>query len=442
MIIVGNGTLVARDEKNTFLENGAVVIDGTKILEVGNTEELKGKYPNAEFINADGNLIMPGLINAHHHIYSAFARGIMLNNPPATCFTDILKNMWWKIDKKLTLEDVKYSGYATMIDCVKKGVTTIFDHHASPYAVEGSLFTLADVAKEVGLRASLCYETSDRDGEAIADAGIKENVDFIKYAMKDDSKMLNGMFGMHAQFTLSDKTMEKSVAAMQGLDAGYHVHAAEGIEDLQACLKDHGKRVIERLMDFDILGEKTLAVHGIHINSREMDILKDTNTTVVNNPESNMGNAVGCAPTMEMMKRGINVGLGTDGYTSDMFESMKVGNIIHKHNLCDSNVAWGEIPTMFFENNKSIAINHFGTKIGSLEKGAVADVIVVEYDPLTPMCADNIDGHLLFGVDGNSTLTTIINGNVVMKNGVLVNIDEKAMMRKCREVSGKLWTKF
>lgn len=442
MIIVGNGVLLARDENNTFLNNGAVVIDGNKIIEVGTTEKIKDKYGEFEFIDANGNLIMPGLINTHHHIYSAFARGLNLNNPPAEKFTDILENLWWKIDKKLTLEDVKYSGYTTLIDCIKNGVTTMFDHHASPYAIENSLFTLADVAKEVGIRGSFCYETSDRDGDAITDAGIKENIDFIKHANKDNSNMVKGMFGMHAQFTLSDKTLEKSVKAMQGLDAGYHVHTAEGIEDLQHCLKHHGKRVVERLMDFGILGEKTLSVHSIHINSREMDILKDTKTNVVNNPESNMGNAVGCSPIIEMMRRGINVGLGTDGYTSDMFESLKVGNIIQKHSLCDPNVAWGEIPTMFFENNKKIASQYFGEEIGTLKTGAVADVIVVEYDPLTPMDASNINSHLLFGVNGRNTLTTIVNGKVLMKNRILLNLDEKEIFRKSREVSSNLWSRF
>ena len=442
MIIVGNGVVVTRDEKDTFIKNGAIAIDNNKIIAVGNTDEIKNTYKNSKFIDAKSNLIMPGLINTHHHIYSAFARGLNLNNPPAKNFVDILENLWWKIDKKLTLEDVKYSGYTTLIDCVKNGVTTVFDHHASPYAIENSLFTLADVAKEIGIRASFCYETSDRDGQAITDAGIKENIDFIKYALKDTSNMLGGMFGLHAQFTLSDKTLEKCAKEMESLDAGYHVHTAEGIEDLHACLKEHGKRVVERLMDFNILGDKTLSVHNIHINSREMDILKETKTNVVNNPESNMGNAVGCAPVIEMMKRGINVGLGTDGYTSDMFESMKVGNIIHKHNLCDSNVAWGEIPTMFFENNKDIASRHFKTKLGVLEKGATADVIVVEYDPLTPIDGNNINSHLLFGVNGKSTLTTIINGKVIMKDRILLDLDEKEIFRKSREVSSNLWSRF
>lgn len=442
MVIIGNGVVVTRDDNNTFIKNGAVAVDGSKIVEVGTVEAIKGKYKDAEFIDAKGNLIMPGLINTHHHIYSAFARGLNLNNPPAKGFIDILENMWWTIDKKLTLEDVKYSGYTTLIDCIKNGVTTVFDHHASPYAIENSLFTLADVAKEVGIRGSFCYETSDRDGEAITDAGIKENVEFIKYANKENSDMVKGMFGLHAQFTLSDKTLEKCAKEMESLDAGYHVHTAEGIDDLHHCLREHGKRVVERLMDFDILGEKTLSVHNLHINSREMDILKETKTNLVNNPESNMGNAVGCAPVIEMMKRGLNVGLGTDGYTSDMFESMKVGNLIHKHNLCDSNVAWGEVPKMFFENNRDIASRHFNAEIGVLKAGAVADIIVVEYDPLTPMDASNINSHLLFGVNGKSTLTTIVNGKVVMKDRILLTLDEKEIFEKSREVSSKLWSRF
>ena len=116
-------------------------------------------------------------------------------------------------------------------------------------------------------------------------------------------------------------------------------------------------------MDFDILGNKTLAVHSIHLNPRELDLIKATKTNIVNNPESNMGNAVGCAPVLNMIERGINVGLGTDGYTSDMFESMKVENIIQKHNLCDSNVAWVETPKMIFENNAKIANKFFNLSL-------------------------------------------------------------------------------
>ncbi|MBM6837952.1 putative aminohydrolase SsnA, partial [Clostridium saudiense] len=323
--------------------------------------------------------------------------------------------VWWKIDKKLTKEDNKYSAYTTLIECIKDGVTTVFDHHASPFAIEGSLFTLAEAADDLGVRGSFCYEVSDRDGEDILGAGIKENIDFIKYANSRDDDMVKGMFGMHASFTLSNESLLKCVKAMEGIDAGYHVHVAEGIEDVYDSLNRSGKRVVERLNDYGILGEKTFAVHCVHVNDREMNILKETNTTVINNPESNMGNAVGCAPVIRFFEKGLTVGLGTDGYTSDIFESMKVENITHKANLCNSNVGFMETGTMAFKNNSKIASKYFKKEVGVLKEGAYADLIVVDYNPLTVMNENNCLGHILFGMTGRSVDTTIINGKVVMK---------------------------
>ena len=442
MLLIGNGRVITQDNKKPYLENGCIAIKDNIILEVGNTQDLKEKYKAYEFIDAEANIIMPGLINTHHHIYSAFARGLILDNPPARKFTDILKNVWWKIDKKLKSEDIKYSAYTTLIDCVKNGVTTVFDHHASPMAIEGSLFIIADAAKDLGIRGVYSYEVSDRDGDEVLNTGIKENVNFINYASNLEDDMTKGMFGMHASFTLSDESLNKCVESMKGLDAGYHIHAAEGIEDLNHCLEYHDKRVVERLMDFGILGEKTLAVHCIHINKKEIDILKKTNTNVINNPESNMGNAVGCAPVMEMMKNEVIVGLGTDGYTSDMLESMKMENIIHKHNLCDSNVGFAETSKMIFENNSKIATQYFNKALGILKEGAYADIIVVDYNPLTPINKNNLNGHIMFGLSGRSVETTIINGKVIMKNREIITVDEKKIFDESREVAEKLWEKL
>lgn len=442
MILVCNGRVITHDESNPFIEDGAVLIDGNIIKEVGTTKELKGKYSEVEVIDAVGKVIMPGLINTHHHIYSAFARGLNLNNPPAESFSDILKNVWWRIDKKLTEEDNLYSAYTTLIECIKDGVTTVFDHHASPFAIKGSLFTLAKAAEDLGVRGSFCYEVSDRDGEAILDEGIKENVDFIKYAQSRSDDMVKGMFGMHASFTLSHESLLKCVKVMEGLDAGYHVHVAEGIEDLYDSLNRSSKRVVERLNDYGILGERTFAVHCIHVNDREMDILKETNTTVINNPESNMGNAVGCAPVMRFFEKGITVGLGTDGYTSDMFESMKVENITHKANLCNPNVGFMETGAMAFKNNSKIASKYFNKTVGVLKEGAYADLIIVDYNPLTVMNENNYLGHTLFGMTGRSVDTTIINGRVIMRDRKIVTVDENEILRKSREVSTKLWDRL
>lgn len=441
-MIIGNGRVITRDEENPYIENGAVVIRDNTIIAVGDYSVLKEKYKEEEFIDTKGKVIMPGLINTHMHIYSAFARGMAGKGPAPKNFTDILENLWWRLDKGLTLEDTKYSAYTTYLDCIKNGVTTVFDHHASPYSVEGSLFTIGDVAKELGVRTCLCYETSDRDGEEILKAGIKENINFIKKYNNVNEDMLKGMFGMHAAFTLSDKSLDMCREVMEGLDAGYHIHTSEGIDDLYDSLRNHGKRVVERLMDFDILSDKTIAVHCVHVNSREMEILKQTNTNVVHNPESNMGNAVGCSPVLEFIKRGINVGLGTDGYTSDMMESIKVGNIIHKHNLCDPNVGFNEISSMVFDNNRKISAKYFNKEVGTLKEGAYGDVIIVDYNPLTPLNENNINGHIIFGMSGRCVTDTIINGKVVMRNRVINKVDEEKIFSKSRELAQKLWERI
>ena len=438
MLVIGNGKLFTRNDEMPFVENGAVAIEGTKIAAVGETEAIKKQYGDAEFIDAKGGVIMPAFINTHEHIYSAMARGLSIKGYNPKGFLDILDGQWWTIDRHLTLEQTKYSAVETLISCIRNGVTTVFDHHASFGQIGGSLFTIADVAKELGVRACLCYEISDRDGMDKARESVMENAEFIRYALKDDTDMIAGMMGMHAQFTISDATMELA-AANKPDEVGYHIHVAEGIEDLHDCLKKYGKRIVDRLMDFNILGEKTLLGHCIYINPHEMDLIKDTNTMVVHNPESNMGNACGCPPTMELVHRGILTGLGTDGYTHDMIESYKVANVLHKHHLCDANAAWGEVPKMLFENNAAIANRYFKTPLGVLKEGAAGDVIVVDYNPPTQLDASNITGHILFGMTGRDVVTTVANGRVLMKDREIKVIDVEEAMAKCREESAKLW---
>lgn len=438
MLVIGNGKLFTRNDEMPFVENGAVAIEGTKIAAVGETEAIKKQYGDAEFIDAKGGVIMPAFINTHEHIYSAMARGLSIKGYNPKGFLDILDGQWWTIDRHLTLKQTKYSAVETLISCIRNGVTTVFDHHASFGQIGGSLFTIADVAKELGVRACLCYEISDRDGMDKARESVMENAEFIRYALKDDTDMIAGMMGMHAQFTISDATMELA-AANKPDEVGYHIHVAEGIEDLHDCLKKYGKRIVDRLMDFNILGEKTLLGHCIYINPHEMDLIKDTNTMVVHNPESNMGNACGCPPTMELVHRGILTGLGTDGYTHDMLESYKVANVLHKHHLCDANAAWGEVPKMLFENNAAIANRYFKTPLGVLKEGAAGDVIVVDYNPPTQLDASNINGHMLFGMTGRDVVTTVANGRVLMKDREIKVIDVEEAMAKCREESAKLW---
>lgn len=231
MIIVGNGHVVTRDTHNPYVPDGAVAIDGTKICGVGRTEDLRKHFPEASFIDAKDGVILPAFINTHEHIYSAMARGLQIEGYAPQGFLDILDGLWWNIDRHLTNDLTYLSAMATYVECIKNGVTTIFDHHASFGEIKDSLFAIGQAAQEMGVRSCLCYEVSDRDGLDKARQAVLENEAWIRHTQQDTTDMLAGMMGMHAQFTLSDETL--ALAAEHKPDeVGYHIHVAEGIEDL------------------------------------------------------------------------------------------------------------------------------------------------------------------------------------------------------------------
>lgn len=438
MYLIANGMLFTRDPQRPYIPDGGVVTDGAVIKEVGTSAELKAKYPQAQFVDAQGQLIMPAFINAHTHIYSGLARGLSINGYNPTNFYEILDGMWWKLDRELTLEDTKASAYATYLECIRNGVTTVFDHHASYKEIPGSLFAIADAAKEMGVRSCLCYEVSDRDGEAKCDEAIKENADFITHCAENPDPMLAAMFGMHALFTISDKTFEKCVKANDGR-TGYHIHICEGLNDVVDSRDNYHMLPVERLEKWGILGEKTILGHCIHLTDPEIEKIAATDTMVVNNPESNMGNAVGCSPVLKMFSKGILLALGTDAYTHDMLESLKVALTIQRHNAGMPNVAWNEVTTMLFKNNAKVAEKYFDTTLGVIKEGAAADIIVMDYLPFTPISDANLDGHMIFGMNGRQCRTTMANGRLLYKDRQFVDIDEEKLSAEIFATAEKLW---
>ena len=442
MILLANGKLITRDPEGVgYLPDGGVVTDGGRIVAVGATAELKAAYPQAEFVDARGGVIMPGLINAHTHIYSALARGLSINGYAPTNFYEVLDGQWWYIDRNLDLAATRASAQALVMDSIKQGVTTIFDHHASFCEIPGSLAEIAAVTTDMGIRASLCYEVSDRDGEEKSIQSVEENREFIDWCERNPSGMLKPMFGGHALFTISDRTFERMNAANNGR-VGYHIHVSEGMNDVYDSLQNYGRRPVQRLQDHGILGEKTILGHCIHVNTAEMDIIRATDTMCVNNPESNMGNAVGISPVLQLHKKGILIGMGTDAYTNDMLESIKVALCSQRHNACLPGVGWGEVTDMLFRNNAKMAARCGFPTLGMLKPGAAADVIVMDYKPFTPFSDANIDGHMLFGMTGRQCQTTMVNGKILMLDRQLVNIDEEAVNAHILEVSKKLWGKL
>ena len=438
MYLLTNGKLITRDGDNPYFEHGGVVFEGTSIVEVGTEADLRKKYPQAELVDARGGVIMPAFINAHTHIYSALARGLSISGYNPTNFYEVLDGQWWYIDRHLTLAGTRASADALYLDCIKQGVTTIFDHHASYCEIPGSLFQIADSARQFGIRSCLCYEVSDRDGEEKCLQAIRENEEFISYCQREKDPMLAAMFGGHALFTISDRTFERMVEANNGR-TGFHIHVSEGMNDVYDSLQNYGRRPVQRLQDHGILGPQTILGHCIHVNTAEMELIRETGTMCVNNPESNMGNAVGCSPVLQLFRHGILVGLGTDAYTNDMLESLKVALTIQRHNACMPNVGWCEVTDMLFRNNAKIGARYFDAPLGVLKPGAAADLIVMDYKPFTPFSDANIDGHMLFGMTGRQCQTTIAAGRILMKDRELIGIDEEAVNAHILEESKKLW---
>ena len=381
---------------------------------------------------------MPGLINAHTHIYSGLARGLSIPGNDPTCFLEILEGLWWNIDRHLSLELTRSCAYATVLECIRNGVTTIFDHHASFAEVPGSLFAIVDVCRELGIRANLCYEVSERDGPAKCEEAIAENADFARWAAAQGDDMITAMFGGHALFTISDETFEKMVAANNGL-TGFHIHVAEGTNDVYDSLRRDGCLPIERLLSNGILGEKTMLGHCIHISPAEMELLAETGTMAVNCPASNMNNAVGCSPVLQMQKKRILTCMGTDAYTHDVLDSLKTFLLIQRHQSAMPNVGWNEGCTMLFENNARMAAKYIQKPLGVLRPGAAADVIVMDYHPFTPLTAQNLDGHMIFGMSGSNCRTTIINGQVLYRDYQFIGLDADALRAKILEQSKRLW---
>ncbi len=443
-MLITNGTLATLGEKPRVIENGALYIEGDRIADIGKTSELEKKYPRVERLDAHGKLVMPGNIVAHTHFYGAFARGMSLPpGPPPKNFPEILQQLWWKIDRALTLEDCKYSALVCLVDAIRHGTTTLVDHHASPSAIDGSLDVIADAVSETGLRASLCYEVTDRNGAAGARAGIKENVRFIKRIKNPKSKVdhrIAAAFGVHASFTVSDKTLDQCREALDGLEAGYHIHVAEDGSDEDDSLLTYDLRVAERLEECGVLGYKTIAAHCVHVDPGEIETLRRTRTNVAHNPRSNMNNAVGVADVLGMLRRGVNVGLGNDGFSNNMFAEMKTAYLLHKSHQRDPRVLGADqVVQMAYANNAKIAGLFWKRPLGELAVGASADIILLDYYPYTPLTAGNLPWHLVFGMDGAHVTHTICAGKLLMKEGVLTELDEEMIARHARERAVQVW---
>jgi putative selenium metabolism protein SsnA len=359
-------------------------------------------------------------------------------------FPEMLGKLWWRLDKALTMDDVRYSALVCLVDAVKHGTTTLIDHHASPHAIEGSLETIAGAVQQAGVRASLCYEVTDRDGRERAEAGIAENVRFARSLVPSRRSRLAASFGLHASLTLSDETLAACAAAAEGLGVGFHIHAAEGISDQEDSLRRSGLRVVERLHRMGILGPQSILVHCVHVDAWEMELLRDTHTWVTHQPRSNMNNAVGVAPVETMLRGGIRVALGNDGFSNNMWAEWKAAYLVHKVWHGDPRRMNGsDVVKMAVTHNAGLARVFWpAAPLGEISPGAYADLILVDYHPFTALTAGNLPWHILFGFEASAITATMCGGQWLMRERRLLTLDEAAIAARAQELSAGAWRRY
>jgi putative selenium metabolism protein SsnA len=445
-VLIVNGTVVTFDSmqppSEQVIPTGAIAIEGSRIVAVGPEDGVRAAYPGHEVVDARGGVVLPGFINLHTHLYSAFARGMALPGEAPRNFPEILERLWWKLDKALTLEDCHQSALCMMVEAVAAGSTTLFDHHASPGAVRGSLDAIAGAARQVGIRACLCYEVSDRDGPAVRDQGLEENADFIK-ACGDGHALVKALLGLHAAFTLEDGTLARAGERAQALDVGCHIHVAEDPVDDRTCRQRFGSPLIERLVKHHILTPKTIVAHCIHLDGAAIRLLGDSGAMVAHNPQSNANNAVGVAPLATLRLAGCPIGLGTDGYTHNMLSALVTMTQVHKLATGDPRTCgFAEPVAAVFETNATFASQIFGAPLGRIAPGALADLVVWDYVPYTPLTAANVPGHLIFGFPQARARTVVVDGKVVMRDGEFPALDRHAIAARGRELAARLWQRL
>lgn len=438
--LIEGGTLVTLGTECRVLEGRALLIEGGRIARIAAREAIEGPFDRV--LSAKGKVVLPGLVDAHMHFYSTLARGLGRAAPSAT-FQEVLEHLWWRLDRALTLDDVEISARVILLEAVRKGTTTLVDHHASPCAARGSLGRIARAVKDSGLRACLSYEVSDRDGERAAREGLEENADFAKACARQRDPQLRALVGLHAAFTLSDATLERASRLGRELGAGFHVHVAEAASDVAENRGRFGKSPVARLAEHGILGAGSVAAHAVHVDDADAEILRASGAWVVTNPQSNLNNAVGIADVVGLVRRGIPVGLGTDAMTVAMLEELRVGLWAQHLKQGSPSSGFAELTAALFVRNPEIATRLWGFPVGTLEEGAAADVILVDYEAPTPLDDATVLGHLVFGVSQATVDTTICGGKILMEGKVLCpGIDEAALAAESRRLAAALWERF
>lgn len=438
-LLLKNGLIVTMNANNEVITQGNILVEGSKIAMVG--KDIPEKADT--IIDCTNQVVFPGFICAHTHLYSALLRGAPLLIDPPTDFTQNLQRIWWTMDEALTLEDAYTSTLYATYELALNGVTAYLDTYSGPNSIEGSLNRISKATQEVGIRGAICFEATERRSFEEGIRGLEENRHFI--SQNDPEKtLINGIYCLHASFTVSDELIHKAVDYAAETDSFKTIHTSEGLGDLHHNLEKYGKRTVERLHDEGFLGPKTALAHAVHINENEMDLIAETHTNVAHNPKSNELNAVGVAQLPEMIQKGINIGIGNDGFIYDVIENMRTAYLMHKLN--HRNPSQLPTPLQVVQMITINAAQAIGLKeqIGSIEKEKTADFTILDTSALpTPIHEKNVYGHLVYGsFSRRDVKRVIVNGKTVVKNGVHTSLDATNVSQQSMDSAVSLWERL
>jgi putative selenium metabolism protein SsnA len=404
------------------------------------------RKPAERVVDVEGKFVLPGWVCAHTHLYSTLVRGMPSLDPPPKNFLEILKKIWWRIDWAHDEETIYYSALVGAIEAALAGTTLLLDHHASPSFIKGSLKIIKRAIEDVGIRAVLCYEVTDRGGTPERDSGIEENVDFI--SAHRHHPQFRGLFGAHASFTLGNDSLRACAHLADELNTGLHIHAAEDLADVKHTREKYSQGIIERIDAYGGLNQKTVLAHGTHLSPREIKRIQEARAWVVHNPRSNMNNAVGYACPMRFGER---LALGTDGISSNMFDEAKFAFFKwrdSKFSLSTAlktkgkRVSEGDLDVLsVLANNHRLASEIFGREFGDLRLGAEADLVILNYLPPTPVTKENFSGHLLFGLDASHVESVMISGRFIVKNRRIPHLDLPTIYARASDLARRLWNR-
>jgi cytosine/adenosine deaminase-related metal-dependent hydrolase len=419
MIFLKNGTWI--DWQTLEFRNADILVEEGPVGRLHFDPEPE-RTRNARRIDCSGKLITKSFANGHHHAYSALATGMPAPKTSPVNFMEILQYIWWNLDKALDPEMIRLSGLMTAMACARNGVTFVIDHHASPFAIEGSLEILAKAFEEVGIGHLLCYETSDRDGLEIAQRGLSETREYLRKRQ--------GLVGLHASFTIGNDTLKQAVDLALTENSGIHIHVAEDKCDEEDCLRKYNMRVAERLESAGVLQfSKTILAHCLHLDDRERSLVERSPAWVVQNMESNLNNSVGLFNSKGL---GSRLMFGTDGMHSDMIRSAQSAFFAGQNfDAIDQGETYRR-----FRN-----IHHYINENGFSGDGE-NNLAVLDYNSPVPLTGSNFSEQFLFEFNAGNICHVISNGILIVEDRNLTTVNEKEIRAEAQVQASRLWKKM